>query len=217
MQRRNLLKGSAVAAIGAVVGFLFPGLSGTLIRDSSAAPSSPRPAATLVNEPMPREPKPIVHQREGADLGYAGGTVVSVTPDGVLLKSLDTMRAVRIQSDSVVWKEFETSPNVIELGDWIDVKGTPLDDGTLLAESGSIFVNIGRRDGIVESVSNDHMTIRHSKGVETVELSTKLEVVEADTQAAVVGGVAALSPGTSVGLVGLRLPGGGFRATRIWR
>lgn len=117
----------------------------------------------------------------------------------------------------VVWKEFETSADVIQVGDWLDVKGTPQADGTLVAQSGSIFVNIGRRDGVVESISLNRLTMKHNKGIETIELSTRLEVVEAATQANVIGGVSSLTPGTHIGVVGLRLPDGGFRATRIWR
>jgi hypothetical protein len=79
-----------------------------------------------------------------------------------------------------------------------------------------VFVNIGRRDGVLVSSSGDHVTVGGGDANNTYGLSTSLEVVNASDGTPVDGGLASLEPGVSIGMVGIRLRGGGFRPTRIW-
>ena|SRR2546425_12487002 len=209
--RKTFLRATGGAALAAL-GFLYPGVTGVF----TGVATAPRPMAQPA-EPAPAEAAAVdVRQMSGADPTYAGGEVVMRTAEGVILQSAKGGRAVRIPSGTVVWKEFEVTPSAIELHDWVDVKGTPLADGSLQAQSGWVFVNIGRREGVVDSVSSRGLTMKHNKGTETIELSPKLEVIHASNGAPLAGGIAALKPGAQIGAVGLRLPNGSFRATRIW-
>lgn len=202
--RKTLLKIGG-ATLASCVSFLYPGLSG-LAQSSFSPRTSPKAES--------RSPSTI-HTVEG-DPTFAGGEVVEKTAGGVVVRSDRGARAIRIPAGTQVWKEVLVSADVVQLGDWLDVKGTPLPDGSLLARSEWIFVNIGRRNGVVVSASAKGLTIDHNKGRETLELSPALEVIWAKNGAAIPGGVSALVPGMRVGAVGLRLPNGGFRATRIW-
>jgi hypothetical protein len=205
--RRGFLRGVGGAAV-AVVGFLYPGVADSLGRTTRG------PAASAAD--VPSRPSVKVERMDGPDPSYAGGEVVEKVGEGLVLKADTGVRAVRIPSDTVVWKEFDVTPDAIGLGDWVDVKGTPLADGSLLARSGWVFVNIGRYEGALEAVSGRGLTLRTDSGLRTIQLSSRLEVIRADDGRAVAGGIAALRPGTRLGAVGLRLPEGGFRATRIW-
>lgn len=206
IERGTFLQTAAVAA-AATLNFLYPGL--TRAAGVAEARTAGRSLATT--------PGGTLQQVVGPDPSFAGGEVVAKTADGVVLQSGTTVRAVRIPPTTVVWKEFEVTPDVIQLQDWLDVKGTPLADGSLLARSGWVFVNIGRRDGIVGQVASPtSLVVQHEKGTYTMELSPRLEVISAEDGSLLPGGLARLTPGTPFGAVGLRLPNQGFRATRIW-
>lgn len=159
--------------------------------------------------------RPTVDQVVGPDPGFASGRVVDRTETGVILESGAGVRAVRFQPDTVVWKEVFRNHQVVQIGDWLDVRGTPLPDGSLRARSQWVWVNIGRRDGVIEHVGSDHLNLMTRRGPVKVELSPVLEVVgEGDIP--LQGGRTALVPGMTVGTVGLRLPDGGFRVTKLW-
>lgn len=203
VSRRSLLTLLGGTGIAVALNFLYPGIS-TAIETGMKSTS-------LI-------PGIDVLEMNGPDPTYAGGKVVSKSPDGIVLKSSAGVRGVRVPVETVVWKEFDVTPEVIELGDWVDVKGRPLDDGTLVANSGWTFVNIGRLDGSVDQlpVTNDSLMVTTKRGQTSIELSEKLEVISALDGSALSGHIAALTPGMEMGAVGLRLPNGGFRATRIW-
>lgn len=205
IERGTFLK-VAVGTAVATVNFLYPGLAG------AATTMRPRPRSLAS---IPQAPTGIVIERmNGPDPSFAGGEVVAKTSDGVVLQSHAATRAIRIPSDTVVWKEFDLTPDVIQLQDWLDVKGAPLADGSLLARSGWVFVNIGRRDGVVGQVSPTGLTVQNGQGTYTMQLSSGLEVVSVADASPL--SLADLTPGTQFGAVGLRLPNGDFRATRIW-
>jgi hypothetical protein len=148
---------------------------------------------------------------------FAQGEVIAVAGDGFVLKALHSLRAVRVTDDAVVWKEFDVDRTAIQMGDWVDVRGTTLADGTLLAQSGAIWVNIGRRDGTVINVDGRKLVIETRRGSEIIETSDGLEVLDISAGERILpDGVAALTPGMFIGAVGVRIPNGGFRATRIW-
>ena len=115
-----------------------------------------------------------------------------------------------------MWKEIEGGPELIESGDWLHVKGVPQEDGTLLATSGMVFVNIGRRDGTIVSTTADSATLQYRGETFTIEFSDSLEVISEADGTPYSEGTDALKPGTQIGAVGLNLPNGGYRATRIW-
>jgi len=143
--------------------------------------------------------------------------VVAKSTDGVVIQNPESARAIRFLAGTLVWKEVLIDPALIQVGDWLHVKGTPLADGSLVARSEWVFVNIGRRTGTLVSTSPAGVTVQHNKGTETLELASTLQVVSVKTGAPLQGGVHALIPGMNVGAVGLRLSGGKFRATKIWQ
>jgi len=152
----------------------------------------------------------------GPDPTYAGGEVVAQTDNGVVVQAAGKSRGVRVPASTVVWKEIEGGPELIESGDWLHVKGVPQEDGTLLATSGMVFVNIGRRDGTIVSTTADSATLQYRGETFTIEFSDSLEVISEADGTPYSEGTDALKPGTQIGAVGLNLPNGGYRATRIW-
>jgi hypothetical protein len=206
LDRRQFLKALGGGLLVGI-GFFYPGLPHLWRGPEQRVIKELAPAGTASTS---------VYQVEGPDPTYAAGEVIEKTSEGVILKSDIGLRAVRLPPGTVVWKEYETTPDVIQIHDWLDVKGTPLPDGTLLARSGWVFVNIARRDGQVVALIPQGLVLQHNKGQETIELSSWLEVIRADDGKPVPTGVDALRSGMHIGAVGLRLSNGHFRATRIW-
>ena len=71
-------------------------------------------------------------------------------------------------------------------------------------------------DGVLEAVSPNGAVVTTAAGRRTVEFSPALEVVRLSGARLGDGGPSGLRPGMNVGMVGLQLPEGGFRATRLW-
>jgi hypothetical protein len=202
MERKRFLQAAGGSAL-AGIGFLYPGAAEArraMLQRSGAAPAS----------------SPAMVEHAGPDPTYAEGEVVAKTSEGVVLQAPNVARAVRIPPGTIVWKEHEGSANLIELHDWVDVKGIPQTDGSLLATSGMVFVNIGRTQGVIEEITGASLTISGPNGRATLELSSRLEVIRSADESAYSNGVRDLAIGTPIGAVGLLLPKGGFRATRIW-
>jgi hypothetical protein len=198
--RKALFRG----AFAGLAGLLYPGI-GPALASARSAPARPIPVVPVDARLM-----------DGADPSFWGGEVVARSGDKLLLRSAAGERTAQIPATNVVWKEFYVSPSVIEIGDWVDVKGVPQPDGALLADDRRVWVNIGRRDGVVEAVTGTGLLVRHRKGRETFELSSTLEVISATTGQPLPAGLATITPGTTIGTVGLRLRGGGYRITRLW-
>lgn len=199
LERKRFLQAAGGGTL-AVLGFLYPGAADAARRTRQNAAS-----------------KTVLGEQTGPDPTYAGGEVVATTADGVVLQTPTTARAVRIAPDDVVWKEFNTRSGVIEIGDWLDVKGQPQIDGSLVATNGMVFVNIARRDGVIEKKGSRGMRLRNEHGQHDIEFSAVVEFVDAADGSALAGGGDGLQVGHQIGAVGVQLPGGRFRATRVWR
>ncbi|HEY0606248.1 MAG TPA: DUF5666 domain-containing protein [Herpetosiphonaceae bacterium] len=221
MERRSFLK--VVAAGGAAaVNFLYPGLTGVV----SAATKGDE-AIEKHPEKHPEDPAKHPEKHPEIDPDFAGGYVVERTAEGFVLAAGNEFRAIRLPNDASVWKEFEdVDHSEIQLGDYVDVRGTSLADGSLLAKSA--WANIGRLDGTVEQLmpqggdimaQGSRVRVAAIKGGHRdIELSSALQVVRiSDADADVMeASIMNVVPGTKMGAVGLRLPNGGFRATKIW-
>ncbi len=195
MKRRSFLRNVTLGG-AAVANFLYPGLT-NIVKAQNESPSTPS-----------------VEERPDRDPNFFGGTVVEQTPEGIVLAGGDELKAVRISEETAVWKEFYGN-HPIRVGDYADVRGTALPDGTLQAES--IWVNIGRLDGIIESKTPSGLTIATWRGSKRgIEFSTQMEVIRASDGNPIPERLDALITGMSIGAVGLRLPNNGFRATRVW-
>lgn len=221
MERRSFLK--AVAAGGAAaVNFLYPGLTGVVSAATRGDESIEKHP-----EKYPEDPAKHPEKHPEIDPDFAGGYVVERTAEGFVLAAGNEFRAIRLPKDASVWKEFENvDHSEIQLGDYVDVRGTSLADGSLLAKSA--WANIGRLDGTVEQLmlqggdimaQGSRVRVAAIKGGQReIELSPALQVVRiSDADADVMeASIMNVVPGTKLGAVGLRLPNGGFRATKIW-
>jgi hypothetical protein len=199
---RKRFFGVAGGSILTGVGVLYPGAA-EAGRTMRAGAATANPNATVVSI-------------TGPDPNYAGGEVVARSADGIVLKTSNGMRAVRVPVGTVVWREVEGDLGLIELHDWVDVKGAPQDDGSLLARSGMVFANIGRADGILSEVTPSAVLLADSRGPAKLDLSPRLEVLRSVDGSHYANGVQGLTVGEPVGAVGLMLSDGGLRATRIW-
>jgi len=211
MERRSFLKAIA-AGSAAAVNFFYPGMTSVV------------GAATLESKESVEKDS---RKYPEIDPDFAGGYVVERTTEGFVLAAGNEFRAVRLPAEAAVWKEFEgVNHSEVQVGDYVDVRGTSLPDGSLLAKNA--WVNIGRLDGTVEQLMpvDGSITAQGSKlrvaaikgGHREIELSSALEVVrisDADVEM-MAASIENVVPGTKMGAVGLRLPNGGFRATKIW-
>lgn len=189
------------AAAAVVSGFLYPSLE-----------QRSRPGVARADEVDDERPVEL----DTTDLSYAGGFVTSIDDASVVLEVAGISRVVRLSCDAIVWKEFPVTRDAIEIGDWLDARGLPEADGALQATSGMVLVNMGRADGTVAEVGDGEVTLDDGDRRFSVPFSDRVEVVS------VVDGrprrehVGALTPGTLADVVGLVLPDGTLRATRIW-
>lgn len=208
--RRSFLKGLGAAAVG-VATFLYPG---TAESESTKQDLRIRMTQKRGSQVLRR---PNVRRIIGPDPTFAEGDVTQITAGGLLLENPEFVYAVRLPQDTAVWKEYWLTPAAIALGDWVDVKGTPQGDGSLLATSGMVFVNIGKRSGNVAAIEADALTLTGPRGTtHNIAFSPILEVIDKDTGATRGEGMASLAVGAPAGAVGLLLPDKTLRATRIW-
>jgi hypothetical protein len=152
---------------------------------------------------------------DGSDPSYAGGIVVSIHGARIVLEVAGIPRLVRISDETIVWKEFPVGPTAIELGDWVDVRGVPRADGTLLARSGMVLVNVGFADGTVAAVDDRAVTLEHGDRRVNVPFSDRLQIVSLVDGLPRCEHLRALVPGILADVTGLVLPDGTLRATQI--
>lgn len=152
---------------------------------------------------------------DGADPSYAGGIVVAIDRPRILLEVAGIPRVVQMSDETIVWKEFPALPEAIELGDWLDVRGVPCADGTLLARSGMVLANVGVAGGTVTAVDETAITLEHGDGRVSFPFSDQLQVVSMIDGVPRCEHLRALVPGMLADIVGLVLPDGTLRATRI--
>lgn len=207
----------ATGAVASAIGFLYPGLPNvvplSLARQRTVA---------AVGEDTPD----VV----SVPTNFAQGQVVSVRTYGVVVQAGGVWRALRVPPAAKLWKEYDVSFDAVQMGDWLDAKGTPLVDGTFQVDEG--WLNIARRDGwivgqrampgsglahlVVNEVRRDNgRFFRDSNAVEW-ELSERLEVVNPRDGSVLAEGVGSLVVGSQVSAVGIYGTASGFRATRVW-
>lgn len=196
MERRSFLRNVALGS-AVVANFLYPGVT-SVVRAQGQNPSTPNTG-----------------ERPDRDPNFFGGTVVERTPEGIVLAGGDELKAVRITDGTAIWREFY-GKHQIHIGDYVDVRGTALPDATLQAES--VWVNIGRLDGVIEEKTPVGLTIATRRGRKRgIEFSNQVEVISSNDGSLIPERLESLANGMFIGAVGLRLPNDGFRATRIWK
>ena len=198
MDRRSALKTIGILA-GSMTTLLFPGS-----HEVAAALLERR--ATAVTAAAAGRPDPT----------FAQGRVIARMPGGMIVQSAAGQRAVHVGPETGFWKERAVGYDNIEYGDWLDVSGEALADGSLRARQA--WANITRFDGVVEAVGADGVQLaglRSGRAV-FIRFSDQLEVINRSDFSARLGGPSSLIPGQRVGLVGVTLRSGEIRATRIW-
>jgi hypothetical protein len=198
LNRRNFLRAAGVG-LGSAVALLFPDLpaiAGTVVETTRET------VASSIGQGTP-------------DATYAGGTVIAITRDGMVLSSAQTQRPVRVSATTGFWKETVVDFAAVQLGDHVDAFGVPEANGVLHAAK--VDVNLVRFDGIIETNDAQRITLRLTRGgTAQVALSPFIEVVNVDDASPRKGGVHGLSRGVLIGGVGVRTADGQRRATRIW-
>lgn len=198
MRRRTFLQTMTVGS-ATIAAFLYPGITKVLGQTTPASG-----LAVAANDSF-------------WDPDIARGRVAEVTTNGVILEVGKDMHVVRIAANTLVWKEFYQAPKEVplQIGDRVTAQGTGLSDGSVDAQR--LWVNIGRLDGVIDQISSQEMTIINKDGqARRVVMSMKVAVVNAKTDAVLPNHIASLQKGQDVGRVGLRLPDGVLRATKIW-
>ena len=200
MQRRTFVK-TVIASGGTLLNFFYPGLTHVFARE-------PLPVSRLSKS---RKNDPDY------DHDFFGGTVVAVVSHGIVLEHDDEVRAIILSPETNIWKEFDFKYGeiAITVGDYVDARGKGMEDDSLIAEN--LWINIGRVDGVFQHFANEIVTFTDHHGRQRkIGISKSLDVIHAHDGSPLAKHIHGLSAGHSFGAVGLRLPDGGFRATRIW-
>ena len=201
--RRTILKGAAAATAFSLADILYPGTA-VASRLKGRLGQSRQVAST-------------VNKLTGADPGFAKGIVSQVTPSGVVLSNVLLSRALVFPVGALVWKEYMQPFSIIQVGDVVAARGQPQSDGALMAQSGWTWVNIATRNGTITTLSDSGLTLANpSSQSRVLAFSPYLETVDGATGNALTSGQTGLSVGMTIGAVGLALPDGSLRATRIW-
>lgn len=195
VSRRGVLTSLAGLAVG-IAGLAYPGIG-----------------RVLAAEPRPNS----VPDTSGNDRGFAGGRVEFVTTDSIVLTNAEYTRIVRIPPGSTVWKEFDVALDQVEIGDRVQARGEPQEDGSLLAKPGWVWVNIATWHGEVVALRANGLLTRRRDGLERELLfSPRLELISGKDLSPIAAGTSALVIGSHLGAVGLSMPDGSLRATRVW-
>lgn len=208
MNRRTFFRTSAVAS-AAALNFCYPGIT-----------------QVFASTPLIPSRGEDVSMGEDIDPNFMSGKVMEVRSQGLILDNGETVRAVRTSSSTSVWKEIDVSVGDIHVQDYIDTRGTALKDGSLQAEQ--IWVNIGRTNGVIKKLppgplseinlaDKPEMIITTLRGRERlIEMSPYLEMLTLQKGAIQPSSIQVMNIGDTVGAVGLRLPSGKLRVTRMW-
>lgn len=196
MSRRSLI-GSLTGALLGALSFAYPGLARVSTDVRSAGTGMPTPAADK-------------------DPTFWSGKVAAKTRDSLVVTSMEGTRVVRVEPGQTIWKEFDVSVDAVDIGDSVMAKGEPQPDGSLLARPRWVFVNGGQWDGTITAVRPGGLVVRRRGRDREIALSQRVQVITAVKQLPVAAHIAALTVGREIGMVGLGLPDGSLRATRIW-
>lgn len=201
VRRRSVLASIGGAAIGMVT-FAYPGLA------SAVAPARHERNVIPTSTPSLRDP------------GFTGGRVHLKTADTLVVANPEYSRVIRVPPGRTIWKEFDVSIDEVNVGDAVHARGEPQPDGSLLARPGWIWVNIAVWHGRVTGRTAGGVLATRTRGrhVQERELtfSSRVEVISGKDLKPLAQGVGALALGGNIGAVGLALPDGRLRVTRIW-
>lgn len=160
------------------------------------------------------DPGPVWSARRSTlPTGFTQGTVLSRDASGLLVTNERYgMQQVRVSATTTVWREIETSWSAIEAGDFLYVQGRELPGQGI--EATRIWANIGWYRGTIADVGQDRVSVFLGRGSRTVYMTALTLLFHAGLPAAHYSGQ--LAVGQRVEALGMFVPGGDMRATRMW-
>jgi Domain of unknown function (DUF5666) len=153
---------------------------------------------------------------------FEAGNVLAKDATGVTLQGETGPSHVTFTPATTVWKEVETTADVIEVGDLLYIRAVetpPVVAGQREFEALRVWVNIGWYHGRIKSVAEKSIVVaaehrKGSLGERTVHLSDFTILFEHQKPAARYR--RQLAAGQWVDALGVFVPGGDLRATRMW-
>ncbi len=130
----------------------------------------------------------------------------------VLTNSRVPIQVVSITSGTTVWKEVETSADIVVAGDFLYVSGLPPVGGTVQAIR--MWVNIGWYHGTIAQVGTDAVQVNLGLGSKTIYMTPITLIFQGASPPARFAGQ--LKVGQRVDALGVFVPGADMRATRVW-
>jgi Domain of unknown function (DUF5666) len=191
MDRRNFLRGIALGAVtaGAPVAL---GPVASQARDDEVAP-----AGTLY---------PGTIYTEGTVVGHGGDRVQLVHPD-------TGTQDVQLSHKTSVWKVIDTTVQAIAPGDYLSLRGYPLDNGAV--DAVAIWVNIGWHRGTVSDLDHPRVMTGAGPGGDLFHMTQHTLLFRGEAPAEHFAGQ--LQVGHVVEALGaFDKPGGVLHASRIW-
>jgi hypothetical protein len=149
---------------------------------------------------------------------HASGRVMRLTPVGIVIASVERSIEVDLRRVVDVWRETSVPASALEVGDDVFVNG----DGGSPFVARYVWANIGRLDGVIESIDATGMVLGVS-GRAGQEFAPRTSVrvefsafVEFGAPGVVTTTRADLVIGRTIGAVTYRPRVGAPRVTRIW-
>jgi hypothetical protein len=149
---------------------------------------------------------------------FIQGTVIAVSSTEFTSQDDRRQYAVRVTTDTRLWRGRITSLAEVEIGDFVYGIGTPLEDGTIVAMK--LWFNIVNFYGEVESiVGPNNLCIAPASGKQAGFKMPLLTVaIDSDTILNAEDSISSLTlkVGDPIQIIGLALRNGDVKATRIW-
>jgi len=210
MERRTLLRNIALGvAAGPAAGIV-----GTL-----ALNADQRALGALADAPTAGR-----YTEATAPTVFVQGTVISRDARGILLSNRNGTQSLRLSAVTSVWRETETTAEAIASGDFLYVQGRrrqaensenqATQHADVPIEALRIWANIGWYRGQVSAVEADHIRLFLGNGERTIYFSPITALFRGGLTSERFTGQ--LVVGQKVEALGMFVPGGDMRATRVW-
>lgn len=199
MQRRTLLRNLALGVVAApTTGMASIGVFNANRRALAVTPADLTPAGR--------------YTQATAITTFVQGTVLSRDASGVLLVNRRGTQSVRLSPATSVWREADTTADAIASGDFLYVQGRRLDGNTV--EALRIWANIGWYRGQVSAVAADRVRVFLGGGERTIYFSPVTLLFQRAQPSTHFSGQVVV--GQRIEALGMFVPGGDMRATRVW-
>lgn len=168
-------------------------------------PSGPGPVKKTIDSPGPGVPAP----------NFVKGTVVTQHADMLYISTPGGDKVVRLTNGTQIWKGGPADASAVAKGDIVQATGVLLPDGTIAATI--VDVDVAQVRGTVAQVTVDGWLVSEQTGLSKRVLFDSSRPPEV-LHNGVAGNARALQQtqrGTPVIVIGLQLPDGSLRATKV--